>query len=65
MYYDRKLKLLELPKEISDKLVTPGLQITEKHCRHICKLLNKDKLLGNLPKSMEKEQHIILTNCNY
>jgi len=37
MYYQRKLDLLELPES-----VTLGLQskeeITEKHCRHICKL---------------------------
>jgi len=44
-YYKYKLQLLELP----DKVVTQvtSNQISETHCRHICKLVNEEKLKKN------------------
>jgi len=42
MYYQRKLELLELPETVNTCLQNG--KINETHCRHICKLLNRDKL---------------------
>jgi len=43
-YYHLKLQLLELPKIIQDQLSAQADSFTEKHCRHICKLLNRNRL---------------------
>jgi len=37
-----KLNLLDLPNEVVTRVTTN--EITEGHCRHICKLVNKEKL---------------------
>ncbi len=42
-YYGYKLQLLELPNEIQEVLTRVN-SLTEKHCRHICKLLNRNRL---------------------
>ncbi len=49
-YYQYKLKLLTLPKEITNQLGNPGSQLTEKHCRHICKLINQKNLIKKSEK---------------
>jgi len=49
-YYARKLQLLELPNEIQKVLGRPNTNLTQEHCRHICKLLNKDKLQKKFEK---------------
>ena len=42
-YYKLKLELLELPETVN--LSLQNGQITETHCRHICKLLNQECLV--------------------
>jgi len=44
-YYQRKLILLELPKEVQNQVGTSMSQISETHCIHICKLLNRKDLI--------------------
>lgn len=44
-FYARKLNLLDLPLEIQDKLSHQCDKITETHCIHICKLVNKKELI--------------------
>ena len=49
-YYQRKLNLLELPKDIQSKIGTTSSQVSEYHALSICKLLNKDKLQKKFEK---------------
>ena len=60
-YYQRKLRLLELPKEIQNKIGTTSSQLTEYHALPICKLLNKDKL----QKKFEEMYHICYKTCRH
>jgi len=44
-YYKYKLYLLDLPSEIVTRVTNN--ELTETHCRHICKLINEEKLKKN------------------
>ena len=46
-YYHQKLELLELPEKIINQLSARADSLTETHCRHICKLVNEEKLKKN------------------
>ena len=53
-YYVRKLNLLELPEQVVHQCTTNKL--SETHCIHICKLLNKVKLQRWFEKVWERIQ---------
>jgi ParB family chromosome partitioning protein len=58
-YYRIKLSLLDLPDDVTTQVVNG--QLSETHCRHICKLLNKDKL----QKKFVELYHICYKTCRH